>query len=209
MGYGPAGRVSFSSATPGASIRAQTPIGCQTVFISSQDAIHSGRSAARSSSQSKRASVTPAGRREIRLMSSAASRSVSGRISSGTPQTSRESTSTWDASTGMSSYLKPVRRLTTPPGTSDVARTSVSVTAGSGRVSDAITTTALPATTGGASRDTSPRSDDVSGATTPTTPLGSGIVKLKYGAATGFDDPSTWAILSAQPAYHTHRSMAR
>ena len=68
----------------------------------------------------------------------------------------------------------------TPPGTSEVARTSVSVTAGSGRVSDASTTTALPATSGGASRDTRPSSDDVSGATTPTTPVGSGIVKLKY-----------------------------
>ena len=34
-------------------------------------------------------------------------------------------------------------------------------------------------------------------------------MKLKYGAATGFDEPSTWAILSAQPAYQTQRSMAR
>src|SRR6185295_18033917 len=76
-------------------------------------------------------------------------------------------------------------------------------------VSDASTTTALPATRGGASRETSPSSDDVSGATMPTTPVGSGIVKLKYGAATGFDDPSTWAILSAQPAYQTQRSIAR
>src|SRR5262245_1634725 len=97
----------------------------------------------------------------------------------------------------------------TPPGTSLVARTSESVTAGSGRVSDVSTTTALPATTGGASRETSPSSDDVSGATIPTTPEGSGMVKLKYGAATGFDDPRTWAILSAQPAYQTQRSIAR
>ena len=36
----------------------------------------------------------------------------------------------------MSSVLRPVRTLTTPPGTSDVASTSLSVTAGSGRVSD-------------------------------------------------------------------------
>src|SRR5919199_555857 len=100
-------------------------------------------------------------------------------------------------------------RFTTPPGTSDVARTSVSVTAGSGRDSDARTTTVLPATSGGASRDTRPRSDDDSGATIPTTPVGSGIVKLKYGAATGLDDPSTWAILSAHPAYQTQRSIAR
>ena len=39
----------------------QTPIGCQTVFISRNAAIHSGRSAARSSSQSNRASVVPRG----------------------------------------------------------------------------------------------------------------------------------------------------
>src|SRR6187200_3719853 len=109
----------------------------------------------------------------------------------------------------MSSGRRPVSTFTTPPGTSDVANTSVSVTAGSGRVSDARTTTVLPATSGGASRETRPRSDDVSGATMPTTPVGSGIVKLKYGAATGFDDPSTWAILSAQPAYQTQRSIAR
>ena len=67
----------------------------------------------------------------------------------------------------------------------------------------------MPVTSGGASRLTSPSSDDVSGATTPTTPVGSGIVKLKYGAATGFDEPRTWAILSAQPAYQTQRSIAR
>ena len=67
----------------------------------------------------------------------------------------------------------------------------------------------LPLTSGGASRDTSPSSDDVSGATTPTTPVASGMVKLKYGAATGLLLPSTWVILSAQPAYQTQRSMAR
>ena len=67
----------------------------------------------------------------------------------------------------------------------------------------------MPVTSGGASRLTSPSSDEVSGATTPTTPVGSGIVKLKYGAATGFDEPRTWAILSAQPAYQTQRSIAR
>src|SRR5437762_13239201 len=99
--------------------------------------------------------------------------------------------------------------LMTPPGTSDVASTSDSVMAGNGRVSEASTTTALPATRGGANRETSPRSDDVSGATMPTTPVGSGIVKLKYGAATGFDEPRIWAILSAQPAYQTQRSIAR
>ena len=42
-----------------------------------------------------------------------------------------------------------------------------------------------------------------------TTPVGSGIVKLKYGPATGFAPPSTWASLSAQPAYQTTRSIER
>ena len=43
----------------------------------------------------------------------------------------------------------------------------------------------------------------------PTMPVGSGMLKLKYGAATGLTVPSTWLILSAQPAYQTQRSMAR
>ena len=41
------------------------------------------------------------------------------------------------------------------------------------------------------------------------TPVGSGIVKLKYGPATGFDEPRTWASLSAKPAYQTQRSIDR
>src|SRR5918999_4704976 len=99
--------------------------------------------------------------------------------------------------------------LTTPPGTSDVASTSPSSTAASGAVSDAITTAALPPTIAGASRETRPASAGSAGATMPTTPVGSGTVKLKYGPATGFDEPSTWASLSAQPAYQTTRSIER
>ena len=57
--------------------------------------------------------------------------------------------------------------------------------------------------------DTRPSSEDDSGATTPTTPVASGMVKSKYGAATGLDVPSTWLILSAQPAYQTQRSIER
>ena len=56
---------------------------------------------------------------------------------------------------------------------------------------------------------TSPSSGGSSGARTPTTPVGSGTVKLKYGPATGFAEPSTCASLSAQPAYQTTRSIAR
>src|SRR2546427_4915617 len=110
--------------------------------------------------------------------------------------------------TGTSSALRPVRTLMTPPGTSEVARTSVRVIAASGRVSDAMTTTALPATSGGARRETKPSNDDGSGATIPTTPLGSGVVKLKYRAPTGVAEPSTRLVLSAPPADQTPRSVA-
>ena len=54
-----------------------------------------------------------------------------------------------------------------------------------------------------------PRAPARSGATTATTPVGSGTVKLKYGPATGFEPPSTCGSLSAQPAYQTTRSIAR
>jgi hypothetical protein len=54
--------------------------------------------------------------------------------------------------------------------------------AGRGRWGEAATTTELPVT---------------------------GSEKLKYGAATGFVPPTTWAILSAQPAYQTRRSTLR
>ena len=99
--------------------------------------------------------------------------------------------------------------LTTPPGTSDVAIASASSIAASGRSSDASTTQALPPTITGATRETMPSSGGSAGATTPTTPVGSGSVKLKYGPATGFDAPSTCASLSAHPAYQTTRSIER
>ena len=49
-----------------------------------------------------------------------------------------------EASHGASSARRPVNRLTTPPGTSDVASASASSIAASGRVSDATATTAFP-----------------------------------------------------------------
>src|SRR5881398_3958242 len=96
-----------------------------------------------------------------------------------------------------------------PPGTSEVASTSASSIAASGRDSDATTTAAFPPTKTGASRETSPSSGGSSGTRTPTTPVGSGTVKLKYGPETGFEEPSTCASLSAQPAYQTKRSIER
>ena len=47
-----------------------------------------------------------------------------------------------------------------------------------------------------------------SGAMIPTTPVGSGTLKLKYRPATGLTVPISCGYLSAQPAYQTHRSIA-
>jgi hypothetical protein len=112
------------------------------------------------------------------------------------------------ASTGASSAVRPVSTFTTPPGTSEVASTSASVIAASGRSSLAITTAVLPLAITGATTLTSPSRPDSAGATTATTPVGSGTLKLKYGPATGFAAPAICAILSGQPAYQTQRSIA-
>ncbi len=98
--------------------------------------------------------------------------------------------------------------FTTPPGTSEVASTSARVTAGSGAGSLATSTAVLPVATTGASTLTRPSKLDSGGASTATTPVGSGTLKLKYGPATGLAAPATWATLSGQPAYQTHRSIA-
>ena len=112
------------------------------------------------------------------------------------------------ASTGASSAVLPVSTLTTPAGTSEVASTSASVTAGSGRRSLATTTAVLPVAITGARTLTSPSRLEPAGASTATTPVGSGTLKLKYGPATGLAAPATWATLSVQPAYQTQRSIA-
>ncbi len=83
------------------------------------------------------------------------------------------------ASGAISSAVKPVSTLTTPPGRSLVASASARVMAGRGRVSEATTTAVLPDTIAGASRETRPSRDDPAGATSPTTPVGSGTEKLK------------------------------
>ena len=70
-----------------------------------------------------------------RLTSSAASSSTSVRRSSGTPQSRARRRRRGRRGPARAPPCSPVRTLTTPPGTSDVASTSVSVTAGSGRVS--------------------------------------------------------------------------
>ncbi len=143
-----------------------------------------------------------------RLTFSAASSSRPARAAGSAPVRSIAFTSMCPASTGASSAAKPVSTFTTPAGTSEVASTSASVIAGSGRRSLATTTAVLPVAMTGASTLTSPSRLDSAGATTATTPVGSGTLKLKYGPATGFAAPATWATLSGHPAYQTQRSIA-
>src|SRR5262245_30292653 len=181
--------------------RFHTPIGCHTVFDSRK-----ARRRETSGVASQSGSVARVRRTRFTVL--AAERSSSVVIDSGAPARSSALTSAWEASQGASSAVRPVRMLTTPPGTSDVASTSDSVIAGSGRSWLDTTTAVLPVAMAGASTLTSPSSEDDCGARTPTTPVGSGTEKEKYGPATGFDAPSTVAILSAQPAYQTQRSIA-
>src|SRR6201992_744431 len=124
------------------------------------------------------------------------------------PDRSIALTSMCEASQGAISAVRPVSTLMTPPGTSEVASTSDSDTAGSGNRSLARATTVLPVATAGAMTEMRPSRLEACGASTATTPVGSGTEKLKYGPATGLAAPWTWAILSVQPAYQTHRSMA-
>src|SRR5207344_2838528 len=91
-----------------------------------------------------------------------------------------------DASQGATSAGGPVSRFTTPPGRSEVARTSPGVAAGIAPASAVITTALLPETTTGASTLTRPRRPGRTGDTSATTPVGCGIEKLKKGPETGF-----------------------
>src|ERR1041384_3259488 len=101
---------------------------------------------------------------------------------------------------GASSAESPASTLTTPPGKSLVAMISENVSAGSGLAVEARTTTQLPLKITGATSETNPSSAGSSGQSTTTTPVGSGIVKLKWEVATGFTVPKIWVNLSVQPA---------
>ena len=156
----------------------QEPIGCQTVFISRNSPINSGDCAPRSSSQSNASSRR--GGRTRRFTFSTAGSSTAARMRRGdAPGVQRVDVHVRRQPAAPARARRPVIRLITPPGTSDVASTSASVTAGSGRVSEPAPRGVAATTTPGASRATRPSSDDASGATMPTTPVGSGIVKLK------------------------------
>src|SRR6266571_7695185 len=174
------------------------PTGCQTVLVSVNASIRRGPGGAAQSSSAA----------NTRFTLPAASRSSSPRPPAATPVRSIALTSMCPASTGASSAANPVSTFTTPPGTSDVASTSASVTDDSGCASLATTTAVFPVAMTGASTLTRPSRLGLAGATTATTPVGSGTLKLKYGPATGFAAPATCATLSGQPAYHTHLSIA-
>src|SRR5437588_12570732 len=96
----------------------------------------------------------------------------------------------------------------TPAGKSLVAMISENVRAGSGLLAEARTTAQLPLKTTGATNETNASRGGSSGQITTTTPVGSGIVKLKCEDATGFTEPKIWLNLSVQPAKWTSRSMA-
>ena len=76
----------------------------------------------------------------------------------------------------------------------------------SGSVSEAIATQVFPERITGIMEDVKLNKEFSSGATIPTTPIGSKIVKLKWEDATGCD-PNMELILSAQPTKMTILSM--
>src|SRR5450432_381417 len=166
-------------------------MGCQTVLVS-KNAVSRSVPGSRDQSGSTSSGLLT----RLRLSAAATSRSRQSAI--GTPVRSRPLTSACEASQGATSATRPVSMLTTPPGRSDVASTSVNVIAGSGRNSLAITTVVLPVAITGSSTDTKPSRLDDGGATIATTPVGSGTEKSKNGPATGFAAPTTCAILSVQ-----------
>jgi len=65
---------------------------------------------------------------------------------------------------------------------------------------DASAMTLLPVAMIGAMTDTNPSKAGASGVSATTTPVGSGMVKLKCEVATGFTDPRICENLSVQPA---------
>ncbi len=75
--------------------------------------------------------------------------------------------------------MRPDSRLSTPPGTSETPATSPRSSARSGRLREISATTVLPAASAGAISRISPSRSGSSGASTATTPVGSGVEKLR------------------------------
>ena len=80
---------------------------------------------------------------------------------------------------GASSSLLPVIILTTPLGTSELEITSAKEIAHNGSFSETIARHVFPERITGIMEDIKPNKEFSSGATIPTTPIGSKIVKLK------------------------------
>src|SRR5579864_3341819 len=146
------------------------PAGCQTVLVSRYVSMRFRPGA---SVQSSSPALT------TRLRFSAAAAAISLARGLDAPHRSIALTSMCEASQGATSAVRPVSTLITPPGTSEVASTSDSDTAGSGHRSPASTTTVLLLTTAGATTETKPSRLEACGAITATTPVGSGSEKLK------------------------------
>ena len=147
-------------------------------------------------------------RRGRRASRSRPPRARARRASPSAPVRSIAFTSMCEASHGASSARWPVRRLTTPPGTSRRRQHLGELDRGQrprlrGERDDGVAARRAPARCARRARAAAARR----ARSRPTTPVGSGTVKLKYGPATGFDEPSTCASLSAQPAYQTKRSI--
>src|SRR5690554_3520336 len=153
---------------------------CQTVLVSVKNVTRSTEGAG-----------TPGSGVSTRFRVSAALICRSTQSVSPAPARSMALTSACAASHGASSAAEPVRTLTTPPGTSLVAITSLRLIALSGDFSLATTTTVLPLTRAGATTLTNPSSEDCCGAMTATTPVASGVEMLKYGPLTGLPFPAT------------------
>jgi hypothetical protein len=109
-------------------------------------------------------------------------------------------TSKWLATCGASSLRLPASTFTTPGGMSLVATISQTSMQAAGCLSDATTTAVLPVRITGASSEIMASRGGWSGTTMATTPVGSGIVKLKCGELTGFTEPKTCDNLSVHPA---------
>ena len=90
-------------------------------------------------------------------------------------------TSRWPHSGVTSSSMRPHRRLSTPPGTSETPATSPRSSGRSGQRRETSTTAVLPAASTGATSRISPRTSGSSGASTATTPVGSGVENDRCG----------------------------
>src|SRR5947209_10324081 len=132
-------RVAIAPAWPGAP--GHRPFGCQTVLVSVNARMRDGPFGGAIQSGSTAGSVdgaSPAGR-TTRVSVAAAAASSAPQSNDGSwpgrgaaPARSIARTASCEASHGATSAVEPVSTLTTPPGTSDVASTSLNVTAGHG-----------------------------------------------------------------------------